>query len=107
MRKRRNPLLGMLRGLLLPAIAAAVLVMFAAALDGLTTGRDAEDLRQLEEALRRSCAACYAAEGQYPQSLEYLEEHYGLQIDEEHFAVFYEPFGSNLMPNFTVLERKP
>ena len=53
MRKRRNPWLGMLRGLLLPAAAAVALVMFAAALDGLSAGRDAEDLRQLEEGARR------------------------------------------------------
>lgn len=107
MRKRRNPLLGMLRGLLLPAIAAAVLVMFAAALDGLTTGRDAEDLRQLEEALRRSCAACYAAEGVYPPNLEYLEDHYGIRVDEERYAVFYTAFADNLMPEITVVVRKP
>lgn len=107
MRKRRNPLLGMLRGLLLPAIAAAVLVMFAAALDGLTTGRDAEDLRQLEEALRRSCAACYAAEGVYPPNLEYLEDHYGIRVDEDRYAVFYTAFADNLMPEITVVVRKP
>lgn len=107
MRKRRNPLLGMLRGLLLPAIAAAVLVMFAAALDGLTTGHDAEDLRQLEEALRRSCAACYAAEGVYPPNLEYLEDHYGIRVDEERYAVFYTAFADNLMPEVTVVVRKP
>lgn len=107
MRKRRNPWLGMLRGLLLPAIAAAVLVMFAAALDGLTTGRDAEDLRQLEEALRRSCAACYAAEGVYPPNLEYLEDHYGIRVDEERYAVFYSAFADNLMPDITVVVREP
>lgn len=107
MRKRRNPLLGMLRGLLLPAIAAAVLVMFAAALDGLSAGHDAEDLHQLEEALRRSCAACYAAEGVYPPNLEYLEDHYGIRVDGDRYAVFYTAFADNLMPEITVVVRKP
>ena len=107
MRRRKNPWLGMLRGLLLPAIAAAVLVMFAAALDGLTTGRDAEDLRQLEEALRRSCAACYAAEGVYPPDLEHLRERYGIQIDDTRYEVMYSAFAENLLPDITVLERVP
>lgn len=107
MRKRRNPWLGMLRGLLLPAAAAVALVMFAAALDGLSTGRDAEDLRQLEEALRRGCAACYAAEGVYPPNLEYLEDHYGIRVDEERYAVFYSAFADNLMPDITVVVREP
>ena len=106
MRKRRNPWLGMLRGLLLPAAAAVALVMFAAALDGLSSGRDAEDLRQLEEALRRSCAACYAAEGGYPPNLEYLEDHYGIRVDEERYAVFYSAFADNLMPEITVVVRE-
>lgn len=107
MRKRRNPWLGMLRGLLLPAAAAVALVMFAAALDGLSAGRDAEDLRQLEEALRRGCAACYAAEGVYPPNLEYLEDHYGIRVDEERYAVFYSAFADNLMPDITVVVREP
>ena len=107
MRKRKNPWLGMLRGLLLPAAAAVALVMFAAALDGLSAGRDAEDLRQLEEALRRGCAACYAAEGVYPPNLEYLEDHYGIRVDEERYAVFYSAFADNLMPEITVVVREP
>lgn len=107
MRKRRNPWLGMLRGLLLPAAAAVALVMFAAALDGLSAGRDADDLRQLEEALRRGCAACYAAEGVYPPNLEYLEDHYGIRVDEERYAVFYSAFADNLMPDITVVVREP
>ena len=107
MRKRRNPWLGMLRGLLLPAAAAVALVMFAAALDGLSAGRDAEDLRQLEDALRRGCAACYAAEGVYPPNLEYLEDHYGIRVDEERYAVFYSAFADNLMPDVTVVVRVP
>ena len=63
--------------------------------------------RQLENALRRSVAACYAAEGIYPPNLDYLRQHYGLQIDEERFRVFYEVFAHNLMPEMTVLERVP
>lgn len=63
--------------------------------------------QQLENALRRSVAACYAAEGIYPPNLDYLRQHYGLQIDEERFRVFYEVFAHNLMPEMTVLERVP
>lgn len=37
--------------------------------------------------------------------LAYLEEHYGVQIDEERFTVSYVVFGSNLMPDITVLEQ--
>ena len=49
--------------------------------------------------------ACYAAEGIYPPDLDYLEEHYGLQIDRDRYTVFYQIFASNLMPDITVLEQ--
>lgn len=97
----------LLRGLLLPVIAAAALLMFAAALSSLDQGRAEEDMRQLEETLRRGCVACYAAEGVYPADLEYLQTRYGVQIDEERYTVHYSVFAENLMPDITVLENKP
>lgn len=96
----------LLRGLLFPVGAAAVLLCFAAALDSLSTGRGEEDMRQLEETLRRSCVACYAAEGTYPPDLAYIQEHYGLQIDEERYTVRYVAIAENLMPDITVLENR-
>ncbi len=107
MKKKKNGFWGLIRGLLLPAAAVAALLWFATAVDGLNTGRAEEDLRQLEETLRRGCVACYAAEGAYPTSLDYLKERYGVQIDEERYTVYYSAFAENLMPDITVLENTP
>jgi len=102
-RRKRN-VWYLLKGLLVPCAAGAVLLWFAAALDGLQDGQEAEDIRQLEEALRRGCVACYAAEGIYPPSLEYLKDYYGIQVNEERYTVYYDAFAENLMPSITVLE---
>ena len=59
--------------------------------------------QQLEQALRRSAVACYAAEGAYPPSVEYLERHYGLQYDRTTYTIHYTVSASNLMPDITVL----
>lgn len=107
MKKKKNGFWGLIRGLLLPAAAVAALLWFATAVDGLNTGRAEEDLCQLEETLRRGCVACYAAEGAYPTSLDYLKERYGVQIDEERYTVYYSAFAENLMPDITVLENTP
>ena len=107
MRRKKGVWLGLLRGLLLPAAAAAVLLFFAAALNSLESGQAEEDRRQLESALRRGCVACYAAEGVYPPDLAYLQEHYGVQINEERYTVYYDVFAKNLMPDITVLENEP
>lgn len=107
MRKRRSGVWAVLGSLLYPVAAVLVLLCFAVALNNFSQGRDGEDLRQLEEVLRRSCAVCYAAEGSYPAELEELEERYGLQIDRERFTVRYHAFAENLMPEITVLENEP
>lgn len=106
-RKRKNSWGSLLAGLLAPVVMAAALLCFAAALNSLNGGRSAEDLRQLEETLRRGCVACYAAEGVYPPDLDYLKDHYGLQVDEARYTVHYSVFAENLMPDITVLENMP
>lgn len=102
--KKKKPVLGMLWGLLFPCGVMAAILFFASALNNLESGREDEDIRQLQEVLRKGCVACYAAEGVYPPDLEYLKEHYGIQIDEERYVVYYSRFAQNLMPDVTVLE---
>lgn len=107
MRRRKSFLLPLLRGLLLPALCVVVLLFFSTALNSLDRGQGAEAQRQLEEALRRGCVACYAAEGIYPPNLDYLKERYGVQVDESRYTVFYSVFADNLMPDITVLVNTP
>ena len=107
MKRKKNGLVSLLRGLLLPLAAVAAVLWFATAVDSLDSGRSEEDLRQLEETLRRSCVACYAAEGAYPPHLEDFQTRHGVQIDEERYTVHYSVFAENLMPDITVLENEP
>ena len=41
----------------------------------------------LENALNRSITYCYAVEGAYPQSLDYLKTNYGITYNEDLFFV--------------------
>ncbi len=91
----------------MPLVLLAALLLFQRGVDALNADRSQEALTRLTQAIRRGCVACYAAEGSYPENLDYLKEHYGLQIDEERYTVFYEPVGANLMPQITVLECHP
>lgn len=88
------------------AAALAALVWFFSALSGLRVGHGDEGRQQLEDALRRAAVACYAAEGVYPPSLDYIREHYGVETESEDYIVFYEVFAQNLMPDITVLEKE-
>lgn len=90
----------------LAAVAAVVcVVVFVLSLSSVQARQGEEGRQQLETALRRAAVACYAAEGVYPPTIEYLQEHYGVQIEEGKYIVFYEVFANNLMPDITVLEK--
>ena len=56
----------------------------------------------LLEQIRNAAIGCYASEGRYPQSIEYLVEHYGLIYDEDRYSVLYDAFASNIMPDIDV-----
>ena len=88
--------------LLLP-ILAAVILYFSSAVSNIDDGMGIEGKKQLEDTLRRTAAACYAAEGVYPPSVEYMTEHYGIKIDDR-YTVMYDVIASNLMPDITVLD---
>lgn len=89
-----------------PLIAAAVLFFFLTAFSNVGKGSKEEGKLQLEQALKRCVVTCYATEGFYPPSIDYMKEHYGIQVDEEHYVVYYEVVAQNLMPEITVLEKR-
>ncbi|MCR5421817.1 MAG: hypothetical protein K6E98_12530 [Lachnospiraceae bacterium] len=84
-----------------------MLLFFLYALNNLSSYNSSNQKEILSEAVTRDIVHCYSIEGIYPPSLEYLEEHYGLTYDHEHFIINYEIIGSNLMPNVTIIERTP
>ncbi|MDO5062522.1 MAG: hypothetical protein Q4D77_05045 [Peptostreptococcaceae bacterium] len=59
----------------------------------------------LEKNIKKAAAACYAVEGAYPQSIDYLTTHYGLILDEKKYVVHYEGVGGNLMPSIAVVPK--
>ncbi len=89
--------------LIFTVTAILVLAFFLAALSNVDKEKTSEDRIQLEKAIINAAVSCYAIEGSYPPSIEYLAENYGLQIDTERFTVKYELYASNLMPDITVL----
>lgn len=78
---------------------------FFSAVRNLDRDSTGAERRQLEKCVRRTVAACYAAEGKYPANLQYLQDNYGLIIDEDRYSVKYNAFAENMMPEITVLEK--
>lgn len=103
-RKKKLPSPG---GVLFSLGILVVVLCFFTAMNNLQGGQRQEGKEQLETALRRAAVTCYAAEGVYPPNLDYLTEHYGVQIEESRYTVYYDIFADNLMPDITVLEKEP
>lgn len=83
---------------------AAFLWLYFGILD--TGERSSEEGRQMtQQAIERAVVQCYAVEGAYPQSLAYLEEHYGLTVDHSRYVVTYDVFAANVRPYVEVQQK--
>ena len=83
-----------------------VFVLFLLGIARVSDRTDTQARETLERALSRGIVHCYAIEGAYPESLQYLKDNYGLTYDEERFFVDYQVLGSNLLPDVTIIDRR-
>lgn len=93
---------------MLPSILVflAIALLFFQGISSVSAGTRKRQKESLENAITRSITHCYAVEGSYPASLEYLKENYGLTYDEDLFFVDYQTIGSNILPDVTIIERE-
>lgn len=75
------------------------------AVGNVDAGQKTENDKRVEDTIKKAVVNCYAIEGRYPATLQYVEEYYGLQIDRERYEVFYEVFADNIMPEITVVSK--
>ena len=91
-----------------PAVSALLFIaVLAAAWFALGNTQDrsgGEQSKFLKDALRRAAVTCYAIEGRYPPTLDYVVANYGVVINESRFLVKYSAFAENIMPSIRVLE---
>ncbi len=86
----------------------AFALILAAALWGINRidrTQETEETALVRDAIRNAAVTCYAVEGAYPESVDYLREHYRLAYDEDRYLVTYEAFASNRIPDIYVTER--
>ena len=91
----------------LPAILifVAIVVILVWAVSDVSETSSEESLTIAENSIRRAVITCYAQEGRYPSSIDYLKENYGLYVSDD-FIVNYNMFADNIMPDIIVV-RKP
>lgn len=100
--KKKHAFLKNLPAILVFVAAAVILVL---AVSDVSKTSNEESLTIAENSIRRAVITCYAQEGRYPSSIEYLKENYGLYVSDD-FMVSYNMFADNIMPDIMVM-RKP
>lgn len=81
----------------------AVFFCFTLALTSVSRQTTVEEQQALEQALQRDITSCYAIEGRYPASLQYIEDNYGLTYDKSRYRIDYQPLGANIFPEYTII----
>ena len=97
--KRRRSNLALVAALVV-GVVLAVVVFFA--IQGAVREPTAQSMRQ---AVLSSALECYAIEGAFPASLGYLQDHYGLVVNERDFMITYECYADNVAPSVVVVPR--
>ena len=84
------------------AVVVVSVILVFMGLGNLSSTQSDKQLEIARNAIMRAAIQCYALESQFPPSLEYLIENYGLLIDEEKFIVHYRAIGANIVPEIQV-----
>lgn len=85
-------------------VFAAVVFLFISGVTDVSKTSDEQSMQQLQQSIEAAAKNCYAVEGFYPAGVSYLEEHYGIDIDDSKYVVLYELLGSNIAPYVKVIK---
>ena len=87
------------------ALFGIMLVWLIISLFNTSESAGRQEMAAVRSTLENGITMCYAIEGAYPPSLEYLSENYGFTYDPSKFIVRYDRFADNIRPTVRVIER--
>lgn len=96
----------MRKNLLMILVCILMIISLIYGINYIQTTSDAKQLENLEQSIRCSAVQCYALEGRYPESIDYLKTYYGISYDEDKYFVDYIAQSSNLMPEIMVIKKR-
>lgn len=68
--------------------------------------KEQQVISKVKDQIQLAVLQCYALEGQYPESIEYLTDAYQLKMNTDAYHVFYNNNGANIMPDIDVVKKK-
>jgi len=80
------------------SISLVILVIIFSSIENYQTQFTDLETDRIVEVVEKYAIQCYATEGAYPPNVYYLQEHYGLILNEDKFIYEYEPIAENIKP---------
>lgn len=84
----------------------AMLAWFIIAMNNTDDSTSRRELAAVKSTIENGITMCYAIEGVYPESIDYLAENYGLNYDKDRYIVRYDRFADNIRPTVNIIERQ-
>ena len=85
-------------------LVIALIFICLSNIDGFWEGKQEKSTKSIEEAVKKMALECYALEGSFPPSVEYLKENYGLIVNNDAYFYHYQANGSNMPPDIRVMK---
>ena len=94
---------GKIRTFCFAVVIIAIIVGIWYIAGSLQTSQEREQIKIAQDAITRATVQCYSLEGRYPTGLQYLQDNYGITLNEEKYVYYYQSIGVNIMPNIRVI----
>ncbi len=93
------------QSLIIIVISIIIIIFGILTIQDISMNNATDRSEALENVLRQAAIHCYALEGSYPPDLYYLNEHYGIILDESQYYYFYDIQAANILPKIAVIKR--
>ncbi len=87
---------------ILVLLLAIVIYVISYSLNSVSETVIEQQIFLIKDAAIRNSVQCYALEGSYPETINYLKNNYNFSYDDKNYVVHYENLGSNLLPQISV-----
>ena len=84
---------------------ALIVIWFVTSVNNADKAADKQRTDSVYNTIMNGAVLCYSIEGEYPPSLDYLKENYGVVPDSDKYMVDYIYFVANIRPTFVVTEK--
>ena len=84
------------------AAVIAIIVLTNICIGKLSVTQEEKQLEVMQDAIIKAAVQCYALESQFPPSIQYRADNYGLTFDENKYIYHYRTIGSNMVPEIKV-----